>query len=344
MPNGPTGAGQPPQAGQVAPPQGQPAVNHATPPPTTSPDPQPAAGQGAAPTTPAPQPASTQGNQGTQGGDGDGIQPAEGGFLVRSDAFKRIKDRSRERGKQEGLEELAQAKGFESVEAMNAALDGNKPGAGNSSRTKPRRRRKKRTGGDDRSANARSNNMPKPNGQQDPAADAASDGGAQQPDIKQLTQSIRRMERRLERSEGKNTDLSKRMRRESNARKKLRRERDALEAEMIVREVAARIGIQDVDYAMRLLTRELQGKSMEDLEGFDENKFFDGLREKHSYLFGERSQPATTGNSAGDSQGGAPNPGAAANGAAQGGQVDVRKMDEKQYREHLAKRGLQLGV
>lgn len=186
--------------------------------------------------------------------------------------------------------------------------------------------------------------MPRDNGQPDPAADAASDGGGQQLDIKEMTRNIRRVERRLERSEGKNADLAKRMRRESNARKKLRRERDAIEAEMIVREGAARLGIQDVDYAMRLLTRELSGKSMEDLEGFDEVKFFDGLREKHSYLFGERSQPATTGNSAGDSQGGAPNPGAAANGAAQGGQVDVRKMDQKEYREHLNKRGLTLGI
>lgn len=152
------------------------------------------------------------------------------------------------------------------------------------------------------------------------------------------------MERRLEEVEGKNADLAGRLRREANGRKIAKQERDAIEAEMYVRQAAAQSGIKDIDYALRLLTQDLDGKSEEDLEKFNELKFFEGLREKHPYLFGEPpTKPATTGTGAGSAPP-TPTPGAAQQGAAQGDQVDAKGMDPKQFREHLAKRGLNLSA
>jgi hypothetical protein len=133
------------------------------------------------------------------------------------------------------------------------------------------------------------------------------------------------------------------MQTEASARKKARQERDAIEAEMIVRETAARKGIKDVDYALRLVTRELAGKTDEDVAKFDEAKFFDGLRETHPYLFGETTKPVTTGNGAGAAPP-TPTPGAAQQSAAQGSQADARKMDQKQYQDHLRARGLSINL
>ncbi len=180
----------------------------------------------------------------------------------------------------------------------------------------------------------------------DPNADASDGDGAgdfsNHPDYQAFQRQMRRMEKRLKRSESSSTDTSKRLSAESRARKRLRRERDALEAEMVVREAAARSGLHDIDYAMRLLTRHLNGKPEEELKKFNEVEYFESLRGDHPHLFGEARKPATTGNGA--NAPGAPNPGAAQQGVAQGGQVDVRKMDPKQYQDHLRARGLNLNM
>lgn len=338
------------QPAAQAPPQGQVAEVQTIPPTGETPNSQAVTGSdGVAPTTPPPQAPVTPGPDGSpQGGsEGDGVQSADGGFLVKSDAFKRIKDKSRAKGRQEGLEEFAREQGFNSVEEMQAALKGGGTSSPRAGRNRSKRRR--RANRSDRASGAtaaQGSDMQNGNGQQDPApngADGAGDGEAQALDIQQIRRDMRRMERKLERAEAKNTDLSKVARRETNSRKKLRQERDALAAEMIVRETAVRSGINDVDYAIRLLTRHLDGKSVEDLEGFDEAKFFGNLKDDHAYLFGQRSQPATTGNSAGDSPS-TPAPGAVQGGTAQGGQVDARKMNDQEFRAHLKSRGLSSGL
>ncbi len=250
--------------------------------------------------------------------------PASGGekvYPIAESAFKRIKEEAREKGRKEGMETFAKELGYASVEAMKKALGrrSTRPAA-TPARTEPR------------------SSTPPPSTDGD---GAGGDGGNM--DVKEFQRSQRRLERRLELSDSKNTELHKKLRQESSSRRKLGRERNALEAEMLIREAAARVGVKDVDYAMRLLTRDLEGKTEEDLKTFDEGKFFEGLRKPHPYLFGETTQPATTGNNAGSAPT-APNPGAAAGAAASGGQVDARTMDRKDYLEHLKARGLQLSV
>lgn len=335
-PQGSQPAGQP--AGQVTPqPQGQPPVISAEPPPANPPNAQP----NAAPPQAAPQPTGQQpGGQPPGGGDDPGVQQTEGGYLVQSEAFKRIKTRSYERGSKNALEEYAKAQGFSSVADMEAKLKGQVP-SGNG-RAAPRRRRNR--GGSRRSpatTTTGGSDMQKPQDPPDAGADGAGDG--EPIDTREFQRQIRRLERRLERTEGTNVELTKRARREAQGRRRARRGNDALEAEMIVREAAARTGVRDTDYAMRLLTRHLQGKSVEDLKEFDESKYFEGLRGDHPYLFGEVHQPATTGNGASTAPS-APQPGAVGSGAAQGSQIDVKKMNPQEFREHLANRGLSVPV
>lgn len=319
MPNGQQGT----QPGQVVPPpQGQPPEIHAAPPSTTPPTP-PASGT-EPPATPGP---------GTT--DVDGTQEVAGGRLVPNAAFKRIKDRERKKGEAAALEVFAKEQGFDTVEAMQEALK--KRGAAPTGRRNRRSRRRNRqsTGG----------SVPTPEGGAVPTNPNGQEGAAAQPsaEAQELRKEFRRLERRLEATEGKNTNLATRARKADNATKRLRQERDALEAEMIVREAAAHAGVQNVDYALHLLTKHLEGKSEEDLASFDEAKFFKGLRDDHSYLFGETTKPATTGNGAGTAPP-TPTPGAAQQGAAQGGQVDARKMSPEEYRKHLADRGLNTGL
>lgn len=320
MPNGQQGT-QP--TGQAAtPPQGQPTEVHATPPPITPPTP-----EGGAQPVAAPQPAAG-------GSEVDGVTRTEGGFLVRSEAFKRLKTKEREKGKAAALEVFAQEQGFDTVEAMQEALK--KRGASPGRRNRRSRRRNRRSV---------DGSTPTPEGGAVPANQNGQEGAAAQPsaEAQEIRKEIRRLERRLEASEGKNTNLASRARKADNATRRLRQERDALEAEMIVREAAAHVGIQNVDYALHLLTKHLEGKPEEDLEGFDEVKYFKGLRDDHSYLFGETTKPATTGNGAGAAPP-TPTPGAAQQGAAQGGQVDARKMSREEYQKHLASRGLNTGL
>jgi hypothetical protein len=129
---------------------------------------------------------------------------------------------------------------------------------------------------------------------------------------------------------------------ETDGRKELQRQLDAKEAEMELREAAITRGIKDSDYAIRLLTRSLEGKTEEELAKFDHGKFFDDLRGTHPYLFGEVVKPATTGTGAGAPA--APKPADAAAADAQNGRTDATKMTAEEYRAHLAKRGLAINV
>lgn len=136
--------------------------------------------------------------------------------------------------------------------------------------------------------------------------------------------------------------LRRQVTRESSKSKQLQEAIDQKEAEMVLREAAINTGIQDVDYALRLLTRELEGKDEEYIGKFNENTFFAGLRESKPYLFKETIRPATTGVGAGAPP--SPRPGEAARNDAQTNSMDALKLTKEQYTELLRQRGLSINL
>lgn len=149
--------------------------------------------------------------------------------------------------------------------------------------------------------------------------------------------------------------LRKRWRQEEKQRRDLEAQLDAKDAEMALREECWKAGIKDVDYAIRLLTRELEGLSEEEIGAFDRTKFYDGLKQSKPYLFGEVVAPATTGTD-GSAQkkdetkgadagaaGAAPNPpapGSEAAKAAADQQFDARKAKPEEIQSRLRALGL----
>jgi hypothetical protein len=104
---------------------------------------------------------------------------------------------------------------------------------------------------------------------------------------------------RLEKENARLLEEKKRLNRaraqEEKRRKHAEREREAMHAENELKLAAVRAGVQDVDYAIHLLRQNLQGKSKEELEEFDEHKYFKAeLRKSHPYLYGTTEQPADT--------------------------------------------------
>jgi len=86
---------------------------------------------------------------------------------------------------------------------------------------------------------------------------------------------------------------------ESKRRKQMVKKMEAMEVDQELREAAVSTGVQDVDYAMTLLQRELATKTDEQLAVFDDRAYFQNLRGSHGYLFGEKQELAHTGNAAG---------------------------------------------
>lgn len=126
---------------------------------------------------------------------------------------------------------------------------------------------------------------------------------------------------------------------EERKRRDLQKQLDAKDAEMQVRESAVAHGVVDVDYAIRLLTRELQGKSEEELKSFDEAAYFGKLRTDKPYLFGERVTPATTGNGHRDAPP-VPGSGQVTREAAGEAQFDARNASPADIEKQLQKLGL----
>lgn len=241
-------------------------------------------------------------------------------------AFKRIKGEAAEKGGQEALSNLAKEHGFDSVEAMQEALKG-----GGKPQRKPRATPRK----------------PKP-AEPTPAATPPGEGDtpegaglATAEEIRLMQRDMRLMQKRQEKMSRENAELSKRLEEARSLTARMQGERDSIEAEMHIREVAAQKGIVDLDYAIRLMTREQAGKTEEELKEFNIPEFFDSLRTSRPYLFGERTVPVTTGNGAGaGTNGSPPNPAAAAGATAEGGKVDARKLSNQEYQELLKSRGL----
>lgn len=86
------------------------------------------------------------------------------------------------------------------------------------------------------------------------------------------------------------------------ARRRAEKQRRAIEEKLAAREaqtqlerIASRVGIRDTDYAITLLVRHTAEMNEEQQTAFDEQKFFEGLKSKHAYLWDEVEVPATTG-------------------------------------------------
>lgn len=251
-------------------------------------------------------------------------------------AFRKLREQAEERGQRRALDAMAKEFGFATVAEMKAHF------GGRAAATPPVRQ--------ERASRHEEDEEPRRGEHQDEHRDErqGKNGERQQYGSKQERKEQERWQREKMQMQKEKDDLARRMSAEARERKALQKALDAKDAEMMLRETAVLSGIKDVDYAVRLLTRHLDGMSEDErakLEGgkaFDEAKFFEGLRTSHPYLFGEVTKPLHTGTGAGQPP--PPKPGAAAQQQAQAGQVDARKMSREEFQEHLRKRGLNVGM
>lgn len=266
--------------------------------------------------SPQPVPAAAQtnggGTQQQQSGTPSAQQPANGVHVLSQSAFKKMKEKERERGKSEALKEMALAAGFSSPEEMQKAM----------AKLKAQPASTKGQQG-------------KPQGQPKPGAQAQATGPkpGENPN-----KTITRQEREIAALREENGRLRQQLGRADQRRKQLQQHSYAREAEFELQRVATLQGINDTDYALRLFTRAMEGKSEEELAKVDEAAFFKDLRKSHPYLFGEVVRPANTGTGTGAPP--APNAREATTTTAQGSQVDARKMKPEEFQQHLRARGL----
>lgn len=231
---------------------------------------------------------------------------------VKHSDFKRIKDEARTKGRREAITELdqaARAAGFTSyADALKALAEFKK-----SPPAKP------------------AMIQPQPQGTQTMSTKPKTDTQADQQRIEALKASEER------------AIMRKQWRTEERRRRELQDQLDAKEAEMSLREELYRAGVHDVDYALRLLTRQLEGKTEEEIGAFDRSAFYTGLRKEKPYLFGETVSPATTGTNGVRPDGSAPAappPGGAAVDQAQANQFDARKAKPQEISDRLRALGL----
>lgn len=144
--------------------------------------------------------------------------------------------------------------------------------------------------------------------------------------------------KQMQRLQREREKLAKQFAAEQAQRRKLQRTLEAKEAEFALRETAVGKGVKDVDYALRLIQRELEGKDEKALATFDEGKFFDTLRASHPYLFGEMVVPATTGTGVGAAPA-APKAGTVQAAQTAANQIDARKMSQDEFQKLMRSRG-----
>lgn len=232
--------------------------------------------------------------------------------VVPTAAMKRIKDEEFSRGKSAALEELAKSYGYASNADLQAALQ--------------------------QQAQARQQAQ-QPAQQTPPEADPAEELAAAKEARREEGKYQRQLEKVLN-ERNRYAQSATDWRKQADAAKA---ETDAVKAEMYLRTVAAGSGIQDIDYAIVLFSREVEKMTPEEAEQFDERAWFAGLRASKPLLFGEAVVPATTGTGAG----GAPKPPAPNQVQQQNGKdgrTDARKMNPAEYRAELARRGINPGV
>lgn len=245
--------------------------------------------------------------------------------VVPTSAMKRIKDEAYSQGRSSALEALAKDAGFESqtdlVSALTRLKNPGTPAGGGTNVTPP---------------------AGKPAGTQPSGADDPVDDGTGTVDVAKARDARReegRYLRQLEKERNEKAKLSQALSSWQQKAKQTQEDLDAAKAEMHLRDIASGKGVRDRDYAIALLTREVEKMTPEQAASFDEGAFFDGLRKTHPYLFGEVVVPATTGTGTGGAPN-APNPGKVTTQNGKDGRVDVRNMNPQQYQEHLNKRGI----
>lgn len=233
---------------------------------------------------------------------------------VQHSDFKKIKEEAKEKGRREALAELdtvAVKYGFSSHESALEALAAlNKKPPAPEPKTAPP---------------PTETQMPKPTEKKpdDRAADKAA-----------------REAQRLADERGK---LRKDWRTSQRKQRDLQRQLDAKDAEKDLIIEMTKLGVQDLDYGMRLLTRELAGKSEEEIKNYDRKAFFEKVRQEKPYLFGETVVPATTGTNGTKPDGSnpaAPNAAKPVVDAAQQNQFDARKATREQFEDRLKALGL----
>jgi len=250
-------------------------------------------------------------------------------YQVPEAEFRRLKEKAQEKGRKAALAELAtQAKeaGYESVQDAFAEMASLKARLEELSREPKPRAEDTRT-----MAQSKKPQGKKP-GQHQPRRENTRGKGARMED--KSAKEISRLER--DRSKAR-----EQWRKEEKRRKTAERRLAAKEAEIELRQIAMEQGVKDVDYAIRLMTRELQGKSKEDLSSFDEKGFFSGLKADRPYLFGEITIPATTGTGAGDEETPpVPKPGEVITNQADTTQFDARTASKEDVNKRMRELGL----
>jgi hypothetical protein len=240
-------------------------------------------------------------------------------------AIGKIKDEAFNKGKLSALDELAKRAGYESPDEFAQAIANLKTLQAQQAQAQQRTQQPQ----------AQPQQVQDPNANPDDVAAAQANAVAQRSAARQDMAVQRNLEKALNERNRYAQSASEYRKQLENARAEV----DAVRAEMHLRTVAAATGVQDIDYAITLLTREVEKLTPEQAEQFDERAYFSGLRAKVPYIFGETVQPATTGVGGG----GTPrpqSPGAQAQQQAQNGRIDARKMDPKQYQDLLRSRGL----
>ena len=238
-------------------------------------------------------------------------------LTIPSNAMAKIKREERERGRKAAITELeTQAKkaGFSTWEEMMQAARSMKDTA---ARTAPQRQEASST----------------PNESASP----------------EYQRAARRAEKERERALEEVKRLNKARANEEKRRKEAEQRVQAMEAEMTLRTAAVRAGVQDVDYALELLRRKINGKSADELKSFSEDDFFaKDLRSSHPYLYGVTDVPANTAPNASKdapkppapvgkpTSMPAPNPGNGGNGSS----IDARKLSPQEYTELLQRYGI----
>lgn len=172
--------------------------------------------------------------------------------------------------------------------------------------------------------------------------------------------------RNRDRDDRRDRENQERIDRERRARLKAQRDADearreayAAEATGELKVMALQLGIRDPDYAIALMTRELEserGKLQSKFAGadlerefgkvvdaFDETKYFEGLKKTRPYLFQETVVDANTGTTR-TGEGGPPPPGAGQVTQVQvnNRQKNARDMSSAEYRAEIRRRGLKV--
>lgn len=227
----------------------------------------------------------------------------------------KLKEEQRQRGKREAMTELEakfKAAGFESIDDAIAAM-------------------------------AAAKNAPAKAAPKAPVKEAVTETADVEESLATQPQGASDSTKQLQRLQRERERLAKQFAQEQAQRRKLQRTLEAKEAEFAIRESAVAKGAKDVDYVVRLIQRELEGKDEKALAAFDEGKFYDNLRQSRPYLFGETVVPATTGTGVGAAPS-APKAGnvQAAQGAA--GKTDARSMSQDEFQKLMRARGFSATV